>query len=110
MRTRFAILILAAVVVSGCRSPKDTAFVPRDWHSPPPVQVDTALTKALTYLREHTQDLSRGYDLRAGRGDDHWWFDFLFLPLSPDFQMTIWVYDSGEVHDFPRPLSNETTK
>jgi hypothetical protein len=63
--------------------------------------VDAALAKALAFLREKQQDISRGYDLQAGRMDDHWWFDFLLLPRSPDFEITVRVYDSGKIEASP---------
>jgi hypothetical protein len=34
---------------------------------------------------------------------NHWWFDFLLLPRSPDFEITVRVYDSGKVEAFPLP-------
>ena len=110
MHIRFVILILAVIALFGCRSPNDTGFVPRQWHAPPPVEVDAALRKTLVLLRDQKPNISRGYDLRAGRGDDYWWFDFLFLPQSPDYELMIWVYDSGEARLVPRVSSTGSTK
>ena len=101
MRASLAILVLASLVFVGCRTPSETGSVPRTWQSQPPVAVDAALAKALAFLRDQQQDISRGYDLRAGRMDGYWWFDFLLLPRSPDFEISVRVFDSGDIQAFP---------
>ena len=97
VRVLLAILLLAAVALVGCLSSNNSRSVPRVWQSQPPVPVDAALTKALAFLRDRQQDISSGYDLRAGRRDGYWWFDFLLLPRSPDFEITVRVFDSGDI-------------
>jgi hypothetical protein len=72
--------------------------------------VDTALTKALGYVADHHQDVSRGYDLRAGRQEGYWWFEFLLLPRSPDLEFTVDVYDTGDIRAHGLAPPREVTK
>jgi hypothetical protein len=67
------------------------------WERQPVVQIQDALRKALAYLQEQRQDLTKGYRLQAERGEDYWWFDFRLLPLSPDNDISVQVFDSGKI-------------
>ncbi len=96
MRRSFLILFALAVILSSCKAPV-AQTAPRQWDSPPQVRVDAALNKALSYLEEQKQNLGHGYDLTARRGTDYWYFCFYLLPLSPDFEIDVTVYDSGIV-------------
>lgn len=69
----------------------------KPWENPPGLQVEDALAKTMVYLREQQQDLSKGYVLEATRGTNCWWFEFKLLPRSPDFEITVRVFDSGKV-------------
>ena len=105
-----AILLISAITLVGCRSPTSTGPVASQWESLPPVRVDTALTQALAYIADHHQDLSGGYDLRAGRMDGYWWFEFLLLPRTPDLEFTVKVHDNGDINAFGLAPSTEGTK
>ena len=70
--------------------------------------MDVALGKALSYLEDHKQNFEHGYDLAARRGADHWYFDFRALPLCPDAELNVTVYDSGLVEAFPLSPPRET--
>jgi hypothetical protein len=81
------------------------------WEHLPAVPIESALAKAMTYLRDRQQDLSGGYLLEAGRGEDCWWFDFKLLPRSPDFEINIRVFDSGSINASPlAPLRAQVTQ
>jgi hypothetical protein len=81
------------------------------WEHPPAVPIESALAKAMIYLTDRQQDLSGGYVLEASRGDDCWWFDFKLLPRSPDFEITVRVFDSGSINTSPlAPLRAQVTQ
>lgn len=71
------------------------------WEHPPAVPIESALAKAMNYLREREQDLSGGYLLEGSRGENCWWFDFKFLPRSPDCEISVRVFDSGSIDASP---------
>ena len=73
----------------------------RRWEHLPKVKIESALANAMTYLQEQHQDLSGGFILQASRGNDFWWFDFKLLPRSPDFEINVRVFDSGNIDASP---------
>jgi hypothetical protein len=100
MRKLFIMPFALAMLLASCKAPT-THTASRQWDSPPPVRVDAALSKALSYLEEHKQNFEHGYDLTARRGAGYWSFSFYLLPSSPDFEIHVTVYDYGLVKGFP---------
>lgn len=96
--------ILALGVLVGCghlSNPQADAGLAaskyRPWKEAPPVKIEDALPKAVAFLDGKHVDLSRGYVLEVSRGESWWYFWFTPLPVSPDYNVVVRVYDSGGV-------------
>jgi hypothetical protein len=102
----FTMALGLAAVLSACAHPKgphvptEAESAPRKyrpWVRDPSLPIEDALNRALTYLRDRKVNLASGYVLEVSRADDSWWLDFLLLPRSPDYNVVVRVYDSGQI-------------
>jgi len=94
--------IVILVTLLGCSHTPTAERLPgkyRPWSSPPKLKIEDAVTKAMAYLEHEARPVAfkDGYVLEISRGEDYWFFDFTFLPLSPDKEIWFRVYDSGDI-------------
>ncbi len=98
----FPLLLLAACAHIADEHTDTGPAMYRPWERQPGIAIQDALKKAMASVESRGTDLSRGYVLEVSRGTgltgkDCWWFEFQLLPRSPDYEIVVRVYDSGDV-------------